>query len=275
MSRKTYLPLLTNEEAAAASRAGEVLLLPLGTVESNGPHQILGCDFIVAERLAEVVAARTNALRMPTFHYGISELHGGLPGTFALSEPLFTQMIEALLRGAAHNGFKHVVLFNCHRHNHQPIEILARALRREQCIGVAVIDPLEVARDLAREQFAGDPAGAVGHGGEPLMSLIAHLNPDDIRMDRAASPDLATFHGLQALSSTRFKFGGSKVGLFPYAEEVNASGAWADLSTMSAERGQIAFERLCDFTVDFVEAFRAMPLIAEHSPRGANPGAGA
>ncbi|MDO9437917.1 creatininase family protein [Hydrogenophaga sp.] len=259
---KTFVPHLTTEEVSAAARHGTVLLLPMGTVESNGPHQLLGCDYLVSERLAQEVASRGAGLRLPTLHYGVSELHEGMPGTFALSEDLFRDLLRAVLEGAARNGFRHVLIFNCHRHNHQPIEILARALRREGRIGVAVIDPLEVAKDLAREAFAVDSPAAVGHGGEPLASLMCHLHPEDVRMDRVAPGALESFHGLTALSSTRFRFDGSKVGLFPYAEEVNASGAWADLSSTHAERGKQAFERLCDFTASFAERFARMPLVA-------------
>jgi len=260
-ANKSFLPHLTTEELTAAARSGTVLLLPMGTVESNGPHQLLGCDYLVSERLAQEVARRGAGLRMPTLHYGVSELHEGMPGTFGLSESLFSSLLRAVLEEAGRNGFRHVLIFNCHRHNHQPIEILARALRREGRIGVAVIDPLEVGRDLAREAFAGDTSAAVGHGGEPLASLMCHLYPDDVRLDRAAPGDLAEFHGLPAINSTRFRFQGSKVGLFPYAEEINASGAWADLSNTDAERGKAAFERLCDFTVEFAGKFARMPLI--------------
>lgn len=258
---KTFLPHLTTHEVSDAARRGAVLLLPLGTVESNGPHQLLGCDYLVSERLAEEVARRGAGLRMPTLPYGVSELHEGMPGTFGLLESLFSSLLREVLEEAARNGFRHALLFNCHRHNHQPIEILARALRREGRIGVAVIDPLEVARDLAREEFAGDTPAAIGHGGEPLASLMCHLYPSDVRLDQAAPGELAEFHGLKALNSTRFRFQGSKVGLFPYAEEVNASGAWADLSNTSAQRGKVAFERLCNFTVDFATQFARMPLL--------------
>ncbi|MBV7484043.1 creatininase family protein [Bordetella sp. BOR01] len=262
MNKKTFLPHLTNEEVAEAAQRGAVLLLPIGTVESNGPHQLLGCDYLVSERLAQVVAERTGALRMPTLHYGVSELHDSLPGTFGLTDALFGQLLEALMTAAARNGFQRALLFNCHRHNHQPIEILARAMRRAKRIGMAVIDPLEVARDLAAAEFRGDPPGAIGHGGEPLASLMCHLYPDDVRLDRQAGPDLDPFLGLAALSSTRFRYQGSKVGLFPDAREINASGAWADLTHTSGQRGAVAFERVCDFAEAFVRDFAAMPIMA-------------
>ena len=261
-----YLPHLTTEGVAAAAREGAVLLLPLGTVESNGPHQLLGCDYLLTERLAQAVADRGAVLRLPTFHYGISEMHDGMPGTFGVPEALFSQVLRTVLENAARNGFRHAVLLNCHRHNHQPIEILARALRRENTIGVAVIDPLEVTRDLSRDLFAGDAPGAFGHGGEPLASLSLHLNPDEMRLDRAQPGALQPFHGLKALASTRFAFNGSRVGLFPNAEEINPSGAWADLTNTHADRGRVAFERLCDFTTEFVETFRQLPLVPQATP---------
>jgi len=256
---KTYLPYLTNAEVAEAVRQQRVLILPLGTVESNGPHQLLGCDFIISEQLASQVVERTSALRMPTFHYGISEFHSGLPGTFTLPEALYAQMLDTLMREAHRNGFERVLLLNCHRHNHQTIEVLGRTLRREIGMALSVIDPLEVVREIAKDQFADDPPGAIGHGGEPLVSLIAHLNPDEIRLDLAPPPGAADFQGLPHRGSARFRFQGANVGLFPLAEEINPSGGWVDLSHTNAQRGRVAFERLCDYTVSFVQAFSCMP----------------
>lgn len=253
--RNSYFPLLTNKTVVGATRDRPVALLPLGTVESNGPHQVLGCDYILTEELAKAVAGNRHALRLPTFHYGISELHGGLPGTISLTEQLFTDMVEAIMRGAAGNGLRKIIAFNCHRHNHQPLEIMGRRLRRENIADLAVIDPLEVARDLAGDLFASDSKAAVGHGGEPLMSLLCHLRGDDVDLAAVGSQDLEPVDGLKALSSTRFVFQKSKVGLFPLAEEINVSGAWADVSNSSAERGRIAFDKIVAFTSDFIDYF--------------------
>lgn len=252
---ETYYPNLTNQTVVAASQARPVALLPIGTVESNGPHQLLGCDYILAEELAIAAAADARAIRLPTLHYGVSELHAGLPGTISLTEELFSSLVETILRGAAANGFTRIIALNCHRHNHQPLELLARRLRREGIADLAVIDPLEVARDLQGGLFANDTKAAVGHGGEPLMSLICHLRPDLVDLGAIGTPDLNAFGGLKALSSTRFVFNGSKVGLFPLAEEINASGAWADVSNSSAERGALAFGAIRSFLVDFCGHF--------------------
>lgn len=260
--KKTYLPYLTNLEAAAAAKAGTVLLLPIGTVESNGPHQLLGCDFIISERMAMAVAEKTNALVMPTLHYGLSEMHDGSPGTFTLSEALFSNMVETVVREAARNGFRRIVLFNCHRQNVQPLEIIGRKMHRESLCELALIDPLEVVRDIAPDVFAGDSRKAAGHGGEPLMSLIAHLNGNDIRLDQRFSAHLNPVAGLEAVGSSKFIFNGSKVGLFPISSEVNASGAWADVSNSSAGRGKEAFERLCAYVVDFVDMFAVTDITA-------------
>jgi creatinine amidohydrolase len=38
---KTFLPLMTSVEAKEAVGRGVVALVPIGTVEGNGPHQLL------------------------------------------------------------------------------------------------------------------------------------------------------------------------------------------------------------------------------------------
>lgn len=257
-----YFPDYTNSTIALAAKRSRVAILPIGTVESNGPHQLLGCDYIVAEEIAKVVAGATDAVRLPTLHYGVSELHGGLPGTIGLSETLFADLVEAVLRGAAANGFTRIVALNCHRHNHQPLEVLGRKLRREGIADLAVIDPLEAARDLRGDLFTNDTKAAVGHGGEPLMSLICHLRPDQVDLAAIGPATLAPLGGLKALSSTRFVFGAGKVGLFPLAEEINPTGAWADVSNSTAERGAQAFEAVSGFVTEFVRAFDGMDLSA-------------
>lgn len=255
-----YFPDYTNATIVTAAKLSRVAILPIGTVESNGPHQLLGCDYILAEEIAKTVAANTDAVRLPTLHYGVSELHGGLPGTIGLSESLFAELVEAVLRGAAANGFTRIIALNCHRHNHQPLEVLGRKLRRAGVADLAVIDPLEAARDLQGDLFAADTKAAVGHGGEPLMSLICHLRPDQVDLAAIGPATLEPFGGLTALSSTRFVFGEGKVGLFPLAEEINATGAWADVSNSTPERGAVAFAAVSDFVAEFARAFQDMDM---------------
>ncbi|MFV0295471.1 MAG: creatininase family protein [Hyphomicrobiaceae bacterium] len=258
----SYFPDHTNISIADTAQRCPVAVLPVGTVESNGPHQILGCDFVISEEIARRISAQTGATRLPTLHYGVSELHGGLPGTISLDESLFSSLLEAVLAGAAKNGFKRLLVLNCHRHNHQPIEVLGRRFRRAGLADLAVIDPLEAARDLCGDLFKGDSTAAIGHGGEPLMSLMCHLRPDLVRLDQVGPADLEPLGGLAALSSTRFRYESGKVGLFPAAEEVNPTGAWADISTSSAERGKASFEAICDFACNFVRDFQSMDLEA-------------
>lgn len=265
--KKTFLPYLTNTEVVDAIKAGTVLLLPIGTVESNGPHQLLGCDFVIAERLAADVAAKSNSLAMPTIHYGLSEMHNGMPGTFSLSESLFSDLIESVVREAVRNGFKKIVMFNCHRQNIQPLEIIGRKMHREGIADLALLDPLEIVRDIAGELFKGDSKQAAGHGGEPLMSLVAHLNHRDVNLGNTFSAGLNDIAGLTSVGSSKFMFKGSKVGLFPLSKEVNASGAWADVSNASAERGEAAYARLCEYVREFVEAFATMEVKATSAPR--------
>ena len=51
---------LTGGGGRARSRPPAVLLLPLGSHEEQGPHAPMG-DFLLADRMAELIAARAHA----------------------------------------------------------------------------------------------------------------------------------------------------------------------------------------------------------------------
>lgn len=233
-----------------------IALLPVGTVECNGPHQLLGADHIIAERIAQDVAGKLPALCLPTMHYGVSDLHSRMPGTFSIDSHLFAQLFESILVAAADNGLTHIILINCHKPNYAPIETVCRKLRRTRGLLTALVDPLEVVKDVAWEGFKENSARTVGHGGEPLASLISYLQPLDFRYDKLGAYPANDIHGMKLVNSITMRFGESRVSVFPGTEEINPDGAWTILEEVSPEVGRQAYEKVCEFTLEFARYFK-------------------
>ena len=75
---------LTAPEAAARLAAGACAVLPMGSLETHGPHMPMG-DFLLAEavcvRVAERAAARgADALVLPPVPFGGEDFFGAVPG---------------------------------------------------------------------------------------------------------------------------------------------------------------------------------------------------
>lgn len=63
------------QEENAMDVAGKIeqslcAILPIGAVEAHGPHLPLGTDNLLAERLARLLADRTNSFVLPTLPMG-------------------------------------------------------------------------------------------------------------------------------------------------------------------------------------------------------------
>lgn len=244
---------LTNEEIAKAVEEDYLLIIPIGTLESNGPHQLLGADYLISEKLAQYVASKTNSLYLPSIQYGVSELHKNLVGTFSLNGRVFEEIVISILESAYFNGFKKVLIINCHIPNHYHIESASRKLRREKKLLTALIDPIEVIKDIAWTDFKSEEEFNKGHGGEPLASLIYYFYPEFFRPDRLGTYTPNKIHGLDLINSSRYEYKGSRVGIFPGSEEINNLGAWTSLNSVSSEKGKEAFDKLKEFTISFAK----------------------
>jgi hypothetical protein len=89
---------------------------PVGTIEAHdlGP---LGTDVIAPEKLANDLAAKFNALLLPTLPYGLVSSLAGHPGGMWMSEQTYRGLIFELLSSLAVSGVEQVILFNGHGGN--------------------------------------------------------------------------------------------------------------------------------------------------------------
>jgi creatinine amidohydrolase len=254
---KSFFPLMTQVEAREAARSGKVVLLPIGTVEGNGPVTPLGYDYLVAESLAREVAEKTGNLWLPPIAFGVSEVLSAFPGTVFIRAELLSQIVESVLRSLIKHGFDHIVLVNNHIPNQQPAEDAVRRVRRDTGVLCAALYPAQLARDLSTDLYQGMEA-TIGHGSEPGTSIMLHLYPDAVRTDLAEPWPKRDFQGWEVISPFALKHGSSQVNVYLDLEEVSDVGGWADPTHANAERGAEIMRRMVDFSVSFIERFAGM-----------------
>nr|WP_232523060.1 MULTISPECIES: mycofactocin biosynthesis peptidyl-dipeptidase MftE [unclassified Nocardioides] len=148
----------TSPETAGAG----LVLVPVGSVEQHGPHLPLDTDTVIAVAVAEGVAAELPGTWVaPPISYGSSGEHQSFPGTASVGTEALTHVAVELVR-SLRTWASRVVLVNAHGGN-------LAALNASDEIEWVPCATEEV--DL--------------HAGFTETSLMLHLRPESVRLDRA------------------------------------------------------------------------------------------
>ncbi len=245
---------LTAPEAAERLSAGACAILPMGSLETHGPHAPMG-DFLLAEaicaRIAERAAERgADALVLPAVPFGGEDFFGAVPGSVSLSLPVLQAIVEETAEALFRNGARRLLVVNGHGGSVPAVEAAARALRRRHGVVVPALHLWRAAGALHAE--LGGAAESLGHGGDPVWSVALHLRPDLCRPERA--PGRSAPHGsapsLLGLPVSGFgavRCGGAEFAVPTEAEEAAPGGvAAADPRGGNAGHGARLVERLVE-----------------------------
>ncbi len=146
---------------------GPLLAVPLGSLEQHGPHLPLATDTVVAQ--AVLRAARLDAVVAPALAYGASGEHEGFPGTVSLGTDALTTVLVEYGRSACRWAGRLLVV-NGHGGNLDALRSAVPLLRAE-------------GRDAA--WFPCGVPGGDAHAGRTETSLLSHVEPAAVRVDRS------------------------------------------------------------------------------------------
>lgn len=182
-AHRRYAELTTEQIGTTLSR-DSILVLPTGAIEPHGPHLPLATDLIVAESVAEAVvdrgaAAGHDVWLLPALGYTKSDEHSRLPGTIWLRASTLFETIVDIGASLAQTPARRVLFLNAHGGNSALIEVAARELRR---------------RFDLQTFFSSGPGhpgpterGLGIHAGWAETSMMLHLRPDLVHMDKAVA----------------------------------------------------------------------------------------
>jgi creatinine amidohydrolase len=218
------------------------VVIPVGATEQHGPHLPLCVDTEIAYHVGLGVSALTGVPVLPPLGYGVSASHGTLPGTVTVRPETMIMMIEDITDALHAHGVRQFVFLNAHSWNAGPLEVSA--------------DKLRVRHDDARVRYlmyvtmypGAQVDGRVTYG-RGLMhanyfetSLMLHIDPDAVHMDRAESlEDRDTFWDYRT-------------------DQVSRSGVWGrDVERATAANGAAEMARCIETTARAVAAAVAEP----------------
>lgn len=150
------------------------VVVPIGSLEQHGPHLPLGTDTTIAVAIARALGERrSEVLVAPPIAIGASGEHAGFPGTLSIGSDVLAGVVVELVRSA--DWATGVVLVNGHGGNSAALSGAIDTLRYEQ----RNVLPWWPAPPR-------DPRSDA-HAGWLETSVMMHLEPESVRIDRAES----------------------------------------------------------------------------------------
>ena len=217
----------------------KVVILPIGHTEQHGYHAPLSTDTLIIEAIGRGTAQAVSqaALCLPVFPYGVSTHRRSFPGTFNVGGRAFEDFWLAVVDTLVARGFTRFYQMSGHAGNCSfLVNVVKYAGEKYPQIFCAtsflyLSGPQGVAALEAKRQ---SQQGGMGHACELETSLILHLRPELIHLDRAV--DELDF--ISTPSYTMDWIEGGALTANPPWEDDTRTGAYGAGSLGTAEKGK-------------------------------------
>jgi creatinine amidohydrolase len=188
------LPCLANHSQQVAcllpdSERGKVILIPIGHIEQHGFHLPMSTDTLIIQAISRGTATAVceSAASLPVMPYGVSTHRPSFAGTFNAGGRAFEDFWVAVIDTLAERSFDRFYFLSGHGGNGSfltnVVKYCGERHRRIFCATAPLYltGPLGVA---ALEKYRRSGIGGMGHACELETSLILHLHPQLVHMER-------------------------------------------------------------------------------------------
>ncbi len=239
----SYWRDMTRDDFKAAAEADAVAVLPIAAIEQHGSHLPTGTDAILAEGYIEqVVSDKPDDLPLiflPVQQIGWSEEHldgaGTLTSTWAHLLPYWIDLCLSVKRV----GLKRLIIINSHGGNVPLMDILVQDLRVHHGMIASCTNWLRFG--YPESLFTEDELAYGIHGGDVETSMMLHLAPHLVSMDKAG--DHASLQKELAGKNQHLRAYGRK-SLGWQASDLNVSGVVGNSTGATAAKGQALIDHI-------------------------------
>jgi len=242
-----------------------VAVLPLAALEQHGFHLAVSTDTAIVTNIAErTEAALTNDIVLcPTQVYGSSHHHLGFQGTMSIGFETYIRVLVDLVDSLLSAGFRRIVLLNGHGGNITPGRQALTMLSDRHDDTLQPNIALATYWEMDAPAFAGEApmeSGALSHACEYESSMMLHLHPERVHLERiklAARPPKngyiawhidEPYRGVTMSKRTHF---------------VTGTGASGQPQLAAAHKGEHLINRAVAATTEFLNQFKTWPLMPD------------
>ena len=257
---------LTGEDfGKGVEECGGVCILPIGVIEKHGDHLPVGMDMYSVTAIAKKAAEISSAIVFPYYFFGqISEARH-VPGCLAPSHKLIMDSLLEMCDEISRNGFKKIIILSGHGGNMYFLPFFAQmfpGMNRSYQVYINSAHMLssEQVKDIQNRAGVTDLGS---HGGFKETSVLLHLRPDLVHMDRIKVKESENMGRLKSLEEKRIYTGFNWYSSYPH----HFAG---DPSASTAEYGKYIFDIMVSNAVNVINTVKAddvsLKLISEYNP---------
>ena len=255
--RSVWMHELTSDDVEAYLKRDAMVIVPIGSTESHGPHLPMGTDTYEAIDYSEEIAKRAGVLCTPPIWFGDSPHHLGRPGTISLRSQTVMALLRDVYRSLIHHGFRGIITFNGHRLANLPvIQIAAKEVKEEHPdVLFACFDPVQIAAET-HQRIRTAPGEAI-HGGEFETSHMLLKHPDLVHPEKFEL-SRGTYIDSRFVDRDHFAPGDRVMWITTWQDQlkVTPKGHHGDPRAASVEKGKALWEAIVSNGVEFIEAMR-------------------
>jgi creatinine amidohydrolase len=244
---------LTWPEVKALDFSKLIVLFSTGSIEQHGPHLPLSVDTDIVSAIAFELEKRSpdKVLLLPTLWPGLSTHHMHFPGTIDVPQADYIRLITAICRSIAAMGGEKCFILNGHGGNDTPLRAALRELKTFEPQVRFVFASYWTLAAASIKQVRESELGGVAHACEMETSIMLHLHPQRVKMDRAVrdGPKFTDPYRKADMQLARPVFFVNEF------HEISESGVVGHPDLATAEKGRKFMEGIVKAVGEFVDQF--------------------
>ena len=256
------LQFMSWKEVDKAFQTDPVVIIPLGSMEVQGPHSITG-DYIAAEEVAAEICKRSGAYCTPVVLFGNSEYFRSYPGTISVQPTTLYNWVMDMCTSLIEHGITKILFLNGHAGNDSILEWVGREIRRKDNLILGRLNIWRCMPATQKKELYGDKASVVGHGGGQVDAVMRFLHGDCVHEELASAPDIVRqWEQFEMTGIGKTKINGIEACIYTNLEDMSVQGSLGDPFASTAEIGKVYFERMVACGMEFVQKMKASDMHA-------------